>query len=194
MSNLGLRVKDNEGNIATVTPDFIFIIDSDNMNLLRELNADSTYGNDVVLPILQTVNNADISVVLDRSGVGTFDVGLLVSSYSSTYMYSWYVGGLYNFSYYTKNNTTGVLSTWTPGNHSASWDDLLCVFPTASWDRLQATEFSKVRLFSSMLYLAYDSSASTWVNAHCLADEGISEIDYAIAIRHHLAGKNYIKI
>jgi hypothetical protein len=193
MSNYGLRIKDDNGNVCNVTSDFIFIVDVGNIKLLNELKNDSTYGNDITLPTINLVDNDDISVILDRSGVGTFDLGLLTTTSSSTYMNSWYMVGVYNFTYYTKNNTTGVMTAWTPGNHATTWDELFCVFPTASWDKLNATEFSKIRLFSSMLYLAYDSSASTWVNAHCIADEGISEVDYAIAIRHHMYGVNYIK-
>lgn len=193
----GIKLKDAEGNTLFLTSNISSLISIGTLYSPNELKSDSTYGVDVVIPQNQSVNENAIGVIIDHSLVGNIDVGSIhttVSNGGNTYMMSWYMLGEFDFSYFTRNETTSVMTSWTPGNHSGTnFDDLLSIYFIGFWDKMGATSFNKVRLFSATISLAYDYSEYAWINAYALGNDGITGIDYAVHIGHYRGGKNYIQ-
>jgi hypothetical protein len=90
--------------------------------------------------------------------------------------------------YYTKNLTTGVMTLWTPGamtyGSPTTWDPILNISPLCGWDKGDSPT-DKVRLFASIGYGIYDSSAAEAIIAHTIGSDGISEVDYAIFLKNY---------
>jgi len=190
----GLIVKDTSGNVAKITPSVPVIIAAGARYAPNELKKDDRYGVDVNLLGNDSVNHADVGVLIDRSKEANLDVHGIFTTGGNTYMWSWYMGGPLAFNYYTRNESTGVMSVWTPGDHSAlnKYDELMAVYPDAFWDKLGGAEFTNIRLFSSMLHHVY-YAGTTWTNVFGLGRDGVEGIDFAVYMRYYKGGKNYIQ-
>jgi len=90
--------------------------------------------------------------------------------------------------YYKKNETTGVMTAWTPGAMTASsqttWDPVLNVSVLAGWDK-SGTTCTAVRLFAAIAYGVYDASVSAPAVVYTIGDKGISEVDYIIYLKNY---------
>jgi hypothetical protein len=90
--------------------------------------------------------------------------------------------------YYTKNNSTGVMTSWTAGNMTpgtqSTWDEILNVSPIFGWDKYGTTSTS-IRIFAAISYGIYDASESTGINVYSVGIQGISEVDYVIYLKNY---------
>lgn len=152
----GIRLRDTSGNTFTMTPDAMTIVSAGSVSMPAGLNVDNTYGVDIDLP---------------TSNIPVANIGVLVSprvsTGSSSVIYTRYIDGstlyyttFYAFSastFYTRNDTTGIMTAWSAGNRTANskstWNPILSIYPIAFWDKMGATTFTKIRLFAATAHL-----------------------------------------
>jgi hypothetical protein len=179
----GVRLTDIDGQKLELTSKCASIIASGTANLSNSLNADDTYGVDINLNSSSAISESNLGVIINPSQDIVYSVLNRRFEYSSIlYASSQYMNSA--STYYTRNDTTGVMTAWTAGNLTNgdrnTWDSVLAVFPIAFWDKLGATSFTSIRLFSAMCYLVYDTSASSKIIVYSIGSAGISSIEYVI--------------
>ena len=157
MSVHGLKVIDPNGKTKILTPGDGTVIAAGSLTMPNALNGDNTYGVDI--PLGDTYNEDEISVlVIPRRPV----FGVTYNRFIDTTLYynTFYLDSAKT--YYTRNTSTGVMTSFSAGNKTvndrSTWDPVLSVFPIAFWDKRGASTFSSVRLFAATAYLIRDSS------------------------------------
>ncbi len=159
----GLKIKDTSGNELLITPDIISLYDGGRAAMPASGSSGSTYENSVdITPSGEnSYNEEDIGVLAD-SFVMNIDLTLYnLTVDSSFYIQSWFVND--SSSFFTRNESTGVITTWTPNKSSpTNYDGLLSVFPIAFWDKRGASTFDNIDIFAGTSYLVYDQSATTY--------------------------------
>jgi hypothetical protein len=181
----GLRVKDTAGNELLVTPEIISLFDGGRQAMPASGSSGSTYEAQIdITPDGESAYaEADIGVLAD-SFIMNIDLLLYNFDYDGNYMQSWFVNNDYDF--FTRNENTGVLTTWTPNKSSPTdYDGLLSVFPSCFWDKRGGSSFSNVNIFAGTCYLAYDQSASTYRTVYTVGSEGVENVDYVIFLKRY---------
>jgi hypothetical protein len=167
----GLKVRDSEGNVATITPLVGSIVTSGIYSSPTELNGDNSYGIDIDLPGTTAIPLRNITVLCEPT-----------NWYWTCFMYvinagaNGYIKDLYAYStltYYTMNASTLVMSSWTAGDCRNDdpnyWDKLVAIFPRVSWMVQSSSNlYTSVRIFSGTVNCIYDYSASAAVTAYNL--------------------------
>ena len=182
----GLKVRDTSGNTLVLTPDISNIVSAGTIATPSALNGDNTYGNDIDLPGTSSFAQADLGA-LASSFICNFNVSIRAVSHANWdgYLMCSYMNTTHT--YYTRNESTGVMTSWTPADHSANdkWDCILSLYPIAFWDKKGSTTFTAIRLFAASSYMVYDYSASAYITAYSIYTEGVENIQYAIYLRHY---------
>jgi hypothetical protein len=174
----GIRIKDTSGNILLLTPEISYIQSSGRVTMSNSLNDDDTYGTDIDLP--GTISYGETSL---GALVGSFriniDLTLYNLNYNGHYAQSWFLNNASTF--YTRNESTSVMTTFTPDKSAATaYDGVLSVYPRAFFDKIGATTFTAVRLFAATCYEAYDQSATAFVKVYTIGSQGVEKSDYAV--------------
>lgn len=178
-------------NINILTPDCATIISAGTVTMPNALNGDGTYGYDVDLPGIDPISASKIGVVcLPSAQSFTWEATVIawnVIVLNNAYYYpSFYLEGAGAFSYYTKNDTTGVMSPFTPGIRTAfnvsTWDGIISAFPIVGWDRMAAS-ITSVRLWAAMCYLIADGGSDFKAVYSIGNTGGITLVDYAIFMK-----------
>lgn len=183
----GIKVYDEAGNSAVLSEKVGKILVSGSLNMPDSLNGDGTYGVDVDLPGTDAFSRDEIGVIV-------YPVTLAFKGVAVTYKwedddsfpFSWFASDLET--YYTKNPSNGVMSSWTAGsiikNDANSFDGIASAFPLAGWDYLDSeTTFTKIRIWAAMAYLVYDSSASAFKAVYTIGVNGIKKVEYMVFLR-----------
>lgn len=180
----GIRIKDSSGNTLLVTSDLSFIISAGRQTMPNSLNGDNTYGVDIDLPGTDDYPEAGIGTIADSFRVN-IDLTLYNLDYYGIYAQSWFLNN--SFTFYTRNEANGVMTTFTPDKSTATaYDGVLAVYPRAMWDKMGASTFTNVRLFAATCYEAYDQSASAFIKAYTIGSQGVENTDYAISLRRYV--------
>jgi hypothetical protein len=175
----GLKVKDNLGNSCLITPEVKHIISSGTVSLPTNLRPDNTFGINIALPGLTAYaeNNIGVLVTIKRfisyQVMSWLDWGLVPKQWS---VVRWLV---YGGTYFTRNETTGVVSAFTVEQYK---DTIYNLHPVAFWDKMGATTFNFVRLFAGVSYTVYDNSAAAYKIIYHLGL--ISSIDYTVYLKN----------
>ena len=152
MSTYGLVIKD-ETDTNVIDAKIGTVVSAGRLTMPSGLNGDNTYGTDIALP-MSNVPLANIVVIANPVLYDSQKVFQRWTSGGTLLENTHYANSAKT--YYTRNTGTGVLSTWTAGNKTASskttWNPMLSTFPVAQWDRMGATTFNNVRLFAAMAY------------------------------------------
>lgn len=156
----GLKIYNSAGKSKTLTPDDGTIIAAGSKTMSNSLEGDNTYGEDVALGA--TYDEDEIGVlVIPRRPI----YGVTYNRYIDTTLYyaTFYLDSAKT--YYTRNTSTGVMTSFTAGNKTvnskSTWNPVLSVFPIAFWDKKGASTFSSVRLFAATTYLIRDPDNDT---------------------------------
>lgn len=182
--NYGIRITDPEtSNTLLLTPDIYSIVSSGRISMPDTLRGDGTYGVEIDLPGTPAYNESCIGVLLS-SFILNVDVQLYILDDGGSYGISWYMHD--TFTYYTRDEETGVLTEWVPDLSSpTAYDSILAIYPVAFWDKMRATEFTAVRLFAAMCWEIYDQSASVFRKVYSIGSEGVEQVDYMVALRNY---------
>jgi len=174
--SFGIKITDSSSNELLITPNILTIFESGRASTPTSGSSGSTYGNSIALGNTYAEENVG---VLANSFVINIDLLLYNLSYDGWQFHSWFVND--NFSYYTRNESTGILTTFTPNTTSATYyDGLLSVFPVAFWDKKSASSFTSIDIFSATSHLVYDQSSSSFVDVYSVGSQGVENIDYTI--------------
>ena len=179
----GIRVTDDSTNELLVTPDILSLYQGGREATPNSgISSGGTYEVDVSLG--DTYAEAKLGVLCNSFSMSV-DLQLYnVNDNDETWYQSWFVND--DFDYYTRTESTGVITTWTPNATSIlNYDGLLSCYPSTFWDKRNATSFSTINMFSGTCYLAYDQSATAFTTAYTLGDEGVEYVDYAIFIKQY---------
>jgi len=189
----GIRISDISGNKNTITTKNASIIAAGTYTMPNSLNGDNTYGIDISLG--QTVSEDDIGVIV-IPGLANINSKAIYCIVSGTlYQTTHYANSA--DTYYTRNDSTGAMTTWSAGAMSSSnqstFDPILCAFPIAFWDKRGASTFSSIRLFAATCYLVRDASTYTGdsdyygtnIKVYSIGSEGVSEITYLVCLKKH---------
>jgi hypothetical protein len=188
MSKYGLKVYNpfDSTKYTIVTPNIATVISSGSVSMPDTLKDDDTYGVDIDLP--GSISKSNIGVLVFPV-IFTFGITSIQSSFGGgAYLYN--TGYMDSTkTYYKHDKSTGVMTSWTAGNltatQAATFDHVAGMFPVAFWDLMGQTDFTKIRLFSAMCYLVYDSSTAEYIKVYSIGSVGVSVIHYKIAIRNY---------
>jgi hypothetical protein len=186
----GLKIKDGS-NINVLTPEIGTIISCGTATMPNSLNGDGTYGLDIDLPGTASIPVSKIGVFLLPHGNITWEAfgkGLGWASgdpsNSMRYIPSCFVDD--DYTYYTKDSTTGVMSVFTPGTHTDStpgtWDGIISIFPVVGWDRV-GENLTSVRLWAATCYIIVDGLSELKAIYSIGNTGGITSVDYAIFLK-----------
>ncbi len=182
----GLKVKDISGNELLITPDIISLYDGGREAMPSSGTNGQTYEKaiDITPSGENSYDEVDIGVLAD-SFIMNIDLTLYNLNVDDDYwMQSWFVND--SSSFFTKNESTGVLTTWTPNKSAATvYDGLLSIFPIAFWDKRSASTFDNVNIFAATSYLVYDQSASVYRTVYTVGTQGVENVDYVVFLRHY---------
>lgn len=152
----GIRLSDVLGNKSTLVPSDLTIISAGRVSMPNALNDDDTFGVDINLPGVD-IPEADLSVLAVPSRPLK---GVIYQRFIDETLYYATHYADDEYTYYERNDDTGVMTLWSAGNKTANvrstWDSILSVFPIAFWDKMGAAEFSKIRLFAATGYFLRD--------------------------------------
>lgn len=179
----GIQILDASGNGLTLNSNMQSIVSSGRLTMPSSLNGDNTYGTNITLPGSAAYAESDIGVIVFPFGLN-INAHLYLLNVDGSYRPSWFMNSAYT--YYTRNPSTGVLSSWSPDmSGGTSFDSLISVYPVAFWDKLGASTFTAIRIFAAMCYEVYDQSASTYIKVYAVGSQGVEKVDYCISTRHY---------
>lgn len=186
----GLRVTDIGGsNVNIITPETATIIASGTATMPNSLNDDDTYGLDIDLPGISAIPTSKIGVfIMPHENIhyeNEFRLYLWGFDPDFQYAISYFLDAG-NYSYYTKNDSTGVMTSFTPGirteGNISTWDGIISIFPLVGWDRPTET-ITSVRLWAVTAYMIADGLSTAKVVYSIGNSGGIEKIDYAIFMK-----------
>lgn len=182
----GLKVKNVVGNELVVTPNIISLYDGGRTAMPASGSNGNTYEKaiDITPDGEDSYAEADIGVLAD-SFIMNIDLTLYNLEVDGDFwIQSWFANNASDF--FTRNESTGVLTTWTPNKSSATaYDGLLSVYPIAFWDKRGASTFDNVNIFAGTTYLVYDQSTTTNKTVYTVGTEGVENVDYVIFLKHY---------
>lgn len=179
----GLKVKNSSGNQLLITPDIMTLYESDRTAMPTSASSGSTYEKTINLPTGLSVDEANIGAIA-TSFIVNVDITVFNLDYYGFNNQSWFLDN--SFDFFTRNENTGVVTTFTPDKTSeTTYDGLLSIFPLSFWDKRGLTTFNNVNFFAGTCYLAYDQSATGYVTVYSVGSEGVENIDYAIYLSHY---------
>ncbi len=181
----GIRIKDASANTLLITANLSFIYSSGRNSLPNSLNGDNTYGSDIDLPGDSAFSETNLSVITTPRSIN-IDLTLYNVNIDGSYAQSWYMNN--SFSFYTRNESTGVMTTFTPDKSAATaYDGVLGIYPRTLWDKMGATTFTNIRLFGAPCYEIYDQSATAFKQVYAIGStQGIDKVDYAVCLRRNV--------
>ena len=187
----GLKIHDTSGNSSLLTPNIHKIVSAGELTMSNSLNGDNTYGTDIDLP--------------GATGIPVGNLGVLVYPvifhfYAKVWWWRiWmpaslpWLPGFYaddSETHYTKNSSTGVMTSWTPGNMTNgqinTWDPIVSIFPLTGWDTPgNPSTVTVVRIWAAMAYIVYDTSASTGRAVYTIGNKGVEKVNYMIFLKNY---------
>jgi len=182
----GLKVKDGSGNELLITPDIISLYDGGRVVMPSSGTSGSTYQKtiDITPSGESSYDEADIGVLATPF---IMNVDLTVYNLNvdnDFWIQSWFVNN--SFSFYTRNESTGILTTWVPDKSTpTAYDGLVSVYPIAFWDKREASSFDEINIFAGSSYLVYDQSDSVYRTVYTVGSQGVENINYVIFLRHY---------
>lgn len=181
MSNFGLKITD-DSDIVEMDVDFLNIAKANQALMPQSLVDTDKYYAKINLPNNDSINIDRINLV---SNGFLFNVKLSVSAFTdgTKYWASFFMSPYYNK--YTKNLSTGAMTSWTCGTTlddsvDSNWSLLTSIYPEVYFDKLSDTSSNHVKIFAAMRYHCYDASASSFIDAYIFGRNGIEKVDYGI--------------
>jgi hypothetical protein len=151
----GVRLTDKTNLKLILTPDVGTVVSAGRIAMPAGLNADGTYGVDIDLPGTDPIPASKISVLVIPTRPVIHAISSQYISGATFYYNTMYADS--GSAYYSRNDSTGVMTSWAAGARTAgdktTWNPILAVSPVAFWDKMGQTEFTKVRLFAGAAYM-----------------------------------------
>ena len=185
----GIKIGDGTNNLI-LSPDIITIISSGTVSMPNALNvSDNTYGLDIDLPGTSGIDVSKIGVIILPAGNITWEAdGIYFSDVvdpNKRYFPTMYLTNS-NYTYYTKDDDTGVMTVHTPGVMTngviSTWDGIISIFPVFGWDRL-GDSLTSIRLWAATCYIILDGMSVTKAVYSIGNTGGITSVNYAVFLK-----------
>lgn len=192
----GIKIQDSS-YFNIIKPEAITILSSGSVTMPNTLNGDGTYGYDIDLPGTESIPSSNLSVIISPTknmnwtGLTIWNYNYLSSTSNCHYFPNSYLYSYYN--YYTKNDTTGVMTSFTPGvpylsgtysTSQSQYDAIVSIFPIVGWDRL-TDNLTSVRLFAATCYIIADG-LETFKAVYSIGNTGgITDVNYSIFLKEY---------
>ena len=180
----GIRIREASAETTLLlTPDILSVVSFGRVDMPAAIVANK-YGLIISLPGTPLYKEESLSLLATP-----FELNIDVLAYyydyvDGEYAVSWFMHD--TFTFYTRNESTGVMTEWTPDvSDPTDYDSIISIYPVAFWDKLGATTFSEMRIFAAMCYEVYDTSASTFIKVYTIGSEGVEQVDYAVYARDY---------
>lgn len=194
MSEYGVRVTDILGNSCKMTSDIGTIISSGRVTMPNGLVDTNKYYTTINLPDTIPVSSLAVFATpvkwtmrtVRQTGESSFGYGWQASFLSTSY------------TYYTKDLSTGVLTTHTAGNRTNSnpstWHQSITAYPLVYWELMGATEVNSINIFAATCYCTNIPTETTYtppntypVNQfrYSIYTDGVEIIDYTIIAKKY---------
>jgi len=180
----GVKVHDASGNSAALTVKIGQILEAGTVTMSDSLNSGNLYGEEIALGA--TYDRDEIGVIAYPTKLN-FSANCMSQKWSDdSYAFMWYADS--TWTYYEKNETTGVMSSWTAGamtsGTATTFDGVGSCFPLAGWDYLDSeTTFNSVTIWAAMAHVVYDSSATALKTVYSIGTKGVEEVQYMVFLR-----------
>lgn len=179
----GAKVKSAAGKTLTLTPELISIISSGRSSMPSGLNPDNTYGLNIDLPGTAAIAAASLGVIC-KAFLINIDLSLHRTIFDSqSYAGSFCMNNSYTF--YTRNEATGVLTSWTPDVSAGNEDAVQSAYPVCFWDKRGATTFTSINIFAATCYRVYDQNVGAYIKVYSIYTQGVEKVDYAIYMKKY---------
>jgi hypothetical protein len=190
----GIRVIDIFGNSCKMTSDIGTIISSGRVTMPSGLVDTNKYYTTINLPDMIPVASLAVFATPVKWTART-----IRQSGENYFGYAWQANFLNNaYSYYTKDLSTGILTTHTAGNRTLSnqstWHHSITAFPLVYWEQLGATSVNNIKIFAATCYCVNISSNTGYNPAdtyptnsfvYSLYTDGVETIDYTIITKKY---------
>jgi len=182
----GIIVKDTSGNVVKLTPDIANVVSAGVLTMPSGLVDTNKYYGSIDLPGSDPISVSNIGYV-ESIYIHRFRLHATVAEHpTGRYMINFFADDAYTN--YTKNLSTGVMTTWTPGDVSdlddaSKCDGVFCINSIGYWEKFGASSVTDVKIFAAMMYHVYDGGDSAFKDAYLIYTNGINEVTYAITQR-----------
>lgn len=186
MSEYGIIVKDTSANTLKLTPDIANVVASGTLTMPSALVDTNKYYGSIDLPGTDAIAIANVASIFNVFLLAVKVTATLAESDAGYYMLNFFADDA--FTYYTKNLSTGVMTSWTPGDLSdmtdaSKCDGLFSAYPIAYWESLGASTITDVKVFAAMMYHIYDGGDSAFKDAYTIYTNGVEKVEYVVTMR-----------
>ncbi len=187
-SESGIRLTSSIGKQCKLSSSLGKILSAGTITLSNSLNGDNTYGTDIDLNVTTPIAKENIQVFVQARKINfsgkIYDWDW--TGYGGNRIFNWFADSA--ATYYTRDDATGVMTTWVAGNLTSgnqnTWDGLASAYPLRGWHQGIATHFTSIRLWAAMCYIVYDTSATQFLPIYTIGDTGVAEISYVIVVKN----------
>ena len=191
----GLKIKDASGNACVITPELGTVIASGRVTMPTGLVDTNKYYTSIDLPGIGNIPYADLIVFANAVDwtprvFPTYLPGAFIGAYYWSYVLD------DNYTYYSKNESTGVLSVYTAGDRTFGdpdkWHLAISAYPLVYWEKLGATQGTDIKIFAATCYplvvctdgvgLDIDDSNEF---VYTISTNGITTIDYMVMLKKY---------
>lgn len=194
----GIKINDNLGKSLLLTPSMGIAISAGRITMPSSLVDTNKYYATVSLPYSVSVDNLSVLLTPVKWNMR---VNREVSSFSYYYSvgYNWQSAFLdSSYTYYSKTESTGVMTLHTAGNKTVSnpstWHHVITAFPIVYWEKLGETTVSDVKIFAATAYCvnitsttSYSVTPTTPISdyRYSIYTDGVETVDYVIFIKNY---------
>lgn len=193
----GMKIKDASGNACVITPEIGTIISAGRLTMPSGLVDTDKYYATINLPA--TIPVADLTVLVTsvkwtmRVIRQTGGVAPLVYNIQTSFLNS-------SYPYYSKVDSTGVMTAYTAGNRTLSnpstWNHVVTAYPLVYWELLGASNVSSIKIFAATCYCTNIITDTTWWPAtdpsypvnqfrYSIYTNGVETVDYMIICKKY---------
>lgn len=190
----GLKIYDASGNVCVITPDMGTVISMGRVTMPSGLVDTNKYYASIDLPGTDPIAVADLTVLATPVKWHSTSSSIYPGAPFGYYHYATAYLGIYpaRDTYYTKNESTGVMSLFIAGDltvgDSTEWDAALNAYPLVYWELLGATTVTDIKIFAATCYIHSVSPDNSYPViyspsndfVYSIYTQGVETIDYII--------------
>lgn len=194
-SDYGLKIKDASGNTCVITPELGTVISAGRVTMPTGLVDTNKYYTSIDLPGSDNIAFSNLTVLATAVDwtprvYQTYLPGAVIGDYFWSFVLD------DNYTYYTKNESTGILSTYTVGDRTFGdpdeWHLAISAFPIVYWEKLGATQGTDIKIFAATCYplvvctdgVGQDIDDSNNF-VYSIYTNGVTTIDYMIILKRY---------
>jgi len=196
MSNYGIKILNEDGNGCYLNSDIGTMISAGRLTMPSALVDTNKYYGTVNLPA--SIPVADLSVLITPVKWS----GKFYREYAhTTPNYFWLQTKVLdnNYTYYTKNLSTGVMTAHTVGDRTLSnpskWHYVVSAFPSCYWEILGEANVTDIKIFAATCYCTAKTTTTSGDKisvspkdefVYSIGANGVETVDYMILCKKYV--------